>query len=193
VNQPHPHRSEETLILVDENDNQIGTGEKMEVHRRGHLHRCFSIFVLNSGGEVLLQRRSASKYHSGGLWTNTCCGHPRDGEGTAEAAHRRLREEMGFDCDLEEVLSFIYRQAALKDGLIEHELDHTFTGRYDGAVAPNPEEVDGCRWVAVADLRRDMDQRPEQYTVWSRIALSKLTELWSLPSSPRSASTTSRS
>jgi isopentenyl-diphosphate delta-isomerase len=176
VSQPHLHRPEETLILVDEDDNQIGTGEKMEVHRSGRLHRCFSIFVLNAGGEVLLQRRSASKYHSGGLWTNTCCGHPRDGEGTAAAAHRRLQEEMGFDCGLEEVLTFIYRQPALEDGLIEHELDHTFTGRYDGAVSPNPEEADAYTWIAVAELVRDMERRPERYTVWSRIALSKLVE-----------------
>lgn len=172
----HPHRPDETLIIVDESDNQIGVGEKMEVHRRGQLHRCFSIFVFNSGGEVLLQRRAAAKYHSGGLWTNACCGHPRDGEGTADAAHRRLREEMGFDCDLEEILAFIYRHAGLENGLIEHEFDHTFTGRYDGTVSPNPGEADAYRWMAVSDLRRDMERTPERYTVWSRIALSKLTE-----------------
>lgn len=146
------------------------------MHRAGHLHRCFSIFVLNARGEVLLQRRAASKYHSGGLWSNTCCGHPRHGEGTAAAAHRRLQEEMGFDCDLEEALTFVYRQPALEGGLIEHELDHTFTGRYDGAVSPDPEEADAFRWIAVAELVRDMERRPERYTVWSKLALSKLRE-----------------
>jgi isopentenyl-diphosphate delta-isomerase len=160
---------------VDENDRQIGTGEKLEVHRRGQLHRCFSIFVFNSGGEVLLQRRSASKYHSGGLWSNACCGHPRHGEGTTEAAHRRLQEEMGFDCALEEALAFIYRQVGLERGLIEHEYDHTFTGRHDGSVSPDPEEADAYRWVAPAELLRDMEQTPERYTVWSRIAFAKLT------------------
>jgi isopentenyl-diphosphate delta-isomerase len=166
---------EETLILVDPSDNQIGTGEKTAVHRQGQLHRCFSIFVLNSQGEVLLQKRAASKYHSGGLWTNTCCGHPREGEGTADAAHRRLREEMGFDCKLNEALSFIY-QAALDNGLVEHELDHVFIGRYDGAVYPNPEEADAFKWVAIADLVRHMKRNPEHYTVWSTIAFEKLTE-----------------
>jgi len=174
VTHPRPHPGKELLILVDEQDAEIGVGEKLDVHRRGLLHRCFSIFVFNSGGEVLLQRRAPAKYHSGGLWTNTCCGHPRPGEGTAEAAHRRLREEMGFDCDLTEALTFVYRQVGLAGGLIEHEYDHTFTGSYDGAVSPDPSEADASRWVTPAELRDDMTRAPERYTVWSRIAFARL-------------------
>ena len=164
----------ELLILVDERDGQLGLGEKMAVHREGRLHRCFSIFVFNALGEALLQKRAVLKYHSGGLWTNACCGHPTNGEDTVNAAHRRLREEMGFDCDLEEVLSFTYR-ASLDNGLIEHEFDHVFTGRYDGAVLPNPREADDYKWIPVKELMQAIQQNPEQYTVWSRIAFELLT------------------
>lgn len=163
----------EILILVDEHDHEIGTGEKMEVHRAGRLHRCFSIFVFNARGQLLLQKRAATKYHSGGLWTNTCCGHPRAGEELQAAAHRRLGEEMGFDCPLAEPFSFIY-EAALDHGLTEHEYDHVLIGRYDGSIAPNPDEADGYAWEAVDDVRRDIAERPERYTVWSRIAFAEL-------------------
>ncbi|MDJ0765145.1 MAG: isopentenyl-diphosphate Delta-isomerase [Myxococcota bacterium] len=165
----------EMIILVDENDNQIGTGEKMAVHRAGDLHRCFSIFVFSSSGQVLLQKRAARKYHSGGLWTNTCCSHPRDGEELSQAIHRRLVEEMGFDCDLKEVFSFIYR-AELDHGLIEHEFDHVFVGIYDGPIRPNPEEADGYEWRSVPVVAQDMRKNPHQYTVWSIIAFEKLLE-----------------
>ncbi len=163
----------QSLILVDENDCQIGTGEKMEVHRKGLLHRCFSIAVYNDRGELLLQQRAKTKYHSGGLWTNTCCGHPLTGEDTTAAAHKRLVEEMGFDCPLEERFSFIYR-APLDHGLTEHEFDHFFIGTFNGEVVPNPEEADAYRWISPEDLRRELDQFPETYTVWSKIAFEKL-------------------
>ncbi len=163
----------EMLILVDEQDRQIGTGEKMEVHRKGLLHRCFSIFVFDERGRVLMQKRAAGKYHSGGLWTNTCCSHPRAGEELIDAAHRRLREEMGFDCELEERLTFVYR-AELDNELTEHEYDHLLVGSWDGSVAPEPEEADGYEWIEVDELRDEISRRPERFTVWSRIAFDKL-------------------
>lgn len=166
---------EEMLILVDERDNPLGTGEKMDVHRRGLLHRCFSIFVFDTSGRVMMQKRAESKYHSGGLWTNTCCGHPRAGEDIADAAHRRLFEEMGFDCELDAVFTFIYR-AQLDQGLTEHEFDHVFVGTFESAISPNPEEADGYDWERVPRVLEDMRARPERYTVWSIIAFGKLIE-----------------
>jgi isopentenyl-diphosphate delta-isomerase len=165
----------QSLILVDENDRQIGTGEKMEVHRKGLLHRCFSILIFNDKHEMLLQQRARTKYHSGGLWTNTCCGHPLDGEDTTAAAHRRLVEEMGFDCPLEERFSFIYK-AALDHRLQEHEFDHVYFGTYNSEVVPNPDEADGFRWISKAALKREIETHPETYTVWSKIAFEKLWE-----------------
>jgi isopentenyl-diphosphate Delta-isomerase len=161
------------LILVDENDVQLGTGEKMAVHRQGLLHRCFSIFVFNEKGDVLMQKRASSKYHSGGLWTNTCCGHPVDGEATKTAAARRLREEMGFSCEVEELFSFIYR-AELDHDLIEHEFDHVFTGAYDGPVSPDAAEAEDYAWRPVEAVNEEMARYPERFTVWSRIALKEL-------------------
>jgi len=163
----------EKIILVDKDDRQVGTGEKMAVHREGKLHRAFSIFVFNSKGELMLQRRAKSKYHSGGLWTNTVCSHPREGEGLEEAAHRRLKEEMGFDCPLEEAFSFIYR-VAFKNGLTENELDHVFVGRYDGEPVPDPQEADGWKWIPLEELKKDIVKNPEKYTYWLRLALDRL-------------------
>ena len=165
----------EILILVDENDNQIGTGEKMAVHRAGTLHRCFSIFIVNSRGHLLLQKRAKSKYHSGGLWTNTCCSHPRDKESLEESIHRRLVEEMGFDCEMKEVFTFIYR-AELDHGLTEHEYDHVYIGKYDGVISPNPEEADGYEWEDIETIRKDIKTNSGRYTVWSKIAIEKLLE-----------------
>jgi len=164
---------EEMLILVDEQDRPRGAGEKMAVHRAGELHRCFSIFVFDDAGRVLLQKRATSKYHSGGLWTNTCCGHPRVGEETLAAAHRRLVEEMGFDCALDERFTFVYR-TALDHGLTEHEFDHVYVGTYAGPLTPNPDEADGYDWLPLAEVVADMAARPERYTVWSRIAVDEL-------------------
>lgn len=163
----------QSLILVDEIDRQIGTGEKMDVHRKGLLHRCFSIFVFNDHGETLLQKRAATKYHSGGLWTNTCCGHPLDKEQTDSAAHRRLFEEMGFDCPLKEMFTFIYR-AELDHGLKEHEFDHVYVGTYNGEIHPNPEEADGYRWADLKTVEKEIETIPDTYTVWSKIAFKKL-------------------
>jgi isopentenyl-diphosphate delta-isomerase len=166
----------EDVIIVDENDNEVGVKEKMEAHKEGRLHRAFSIFIFNSKGELLIQKRSRSKYHSGGLWSNTCCSHPKPGESIGDAAHRRLREEMGFDCDLKEVFHFIYR-ANLNNELTEYELDHVFIGRYDGEVNPNPSEVEDWKWVNINDLKKDMEQNPNKYTVWFKIALNRVISL----------------
>lgn len=163
---------EEKVILVDENDVAVGVAEKIEAHRKNLLHRAFSIFVFNSQGLFLLQKRAANKYHSGELWSNTCCGHPRPGETTLAAAHRRLQEEMGFDCPLEERFAFIY-QAQLVNGLFEHELDHVFVGLFNGDPLPDPAEVAGWRWVALGDLEGDMAANPENYTLWLRLCLKE--------------------
>lgn len=158
---------EEKVILVDTSDRQIGISEKLQAHREGLLHRAFSIFVLNSQGELLLQRRAKHKYHSGGLWTNTCCSHPRNEEMTLQAAHRRLQEEMGFDCELRELFSFVYR-AELDNELTEYEFDHVFLGYSDRAPIPNPEEVEAWKWIDLKTLQGDMQQHPECYTYWLR-------------------------
>ena len=163
----------ERVILVDEGDRELGSAAKLEVHRSGRLHRAFSVFVLNERGEVLMQRRAGDKYHSGGLWSNTCCGHPRPGEATAAAARRRLGEEMGLDCELEPLGAFTYR-AELADGLVEHEVDHVFVGRAGGDPDPNPSEVGAWRGVRPSDLRREMRRAPERFTPWLAGALRKL-------------------
>jgi isopentenyl-diphosphate delta-isomerase len=163
----------EKIILVDEKDREIGTGEKMKVHEEGRLHRAFSVFVFNSKGETLLQRRAKAKYHSGGLWTNTCCSHPRTGEGLGEAVHRRLKEEMGFDVPLKEVFSFIYK-VKFGNGLTEHELDHVFVGKFEGKPVPNPKEAEGWKWVSLDELKKDIQRDPESYTYWLKASLDKL-------------------
>ena len=163
----------ERIILVDGKDREVGTGEKLEVHKAGSLHRAFSIFVFNRKGELLLQKRASGKYHSGGLWTNTCCSHPRAGENLEEAVHRRLKQEMGFDCPLKEAFSFIYK-VRFDNGLHEHELDHVFTGRFDGKPAPDPEEAEGWKWASTEDLKRDVQKNPENYTYWLKVALEKM-------------------
>lgn len=163
------------VILVDENDNEIGTEEKISAHKKGLLHRAFSIFIFDSKGRMLIQKRKKDKYHSGGLWTNACCSHPRPGEDINEAVHRRLKEEMGFDTQLKEIFSFIYK-ATFDNGLTEYEYDHVFIGFYDGDVHPNPEEAEDYKWIEVEELTKDVAQHPEKYTVWFKIALPKVTE-----------------
>lgn len=160
----------EQVILVDEQDRELGAVEKMQAHREGALHRAFSVFVFDAEGRLLLQRRARAKYHSGGLWSNTACGHPRPGEATQAAAHRRLREEMGFDCELREAFDFLYR-AELAGGLVEHELDHVFVGRFDGEPAPDASEVEGWRRTTLEKLREDLGRRPDEYSYWLRVAL----------------------
>lgn len=164
----------EMIILVDEKDNQTGTAGKMEAHQNGgKLHRAFSICVFNSKGEMMLQMRAKSKYHCGGLWTNACCSHPRDGETIEHAIHRRLMEEMGFDCLLKEIFSMIYR-APFENGLTEHEFDHFYFGKFDGEPKPNPEEVGDWKWANVKELLADAKKNPKKYTPWFVIGLGKM-------------------
>lgn len=158
----------EFVVLVDQDDQKLGLMEKQQAHVAGLLHRAFSVFVFNSNGELMIQQRAASKYHSPTLWTNTCCSHPRDNETYEQAAHRRLKEEMGFDCDLEFKFSFIYK-AHLDNNLTEHELDHVFIGTYNDEPKLNPEEVMAYRWFDLMDLKKDIEKNPQNYTAWFKI------------------------
>jgi len=166
---------EEQIILVNENDEPVGTMGKLETHEKGLLHRAFSIFVKNQEGKLMLQKRAVTKYHSGGLWTNTCCGHPRTGEETLAAAHRRLREEMGFDCHLEEVFVFHYT-TSLEKGLTENEIDHVFVGTFSEEPHINPEEADDWVWMTREEIEKDLAAHPEKYTYWFGIAMQKAKE-----------------
>ena len=159
---------EEQVILVNENDEQIGTMPKLEAHEKAVLHRAFSVFVFNEKSELLLQQRAASKYHSPMLWTNTCCSHQRDGEKNIEAGKRRLLEEMGFITELKEVFSFIYK-APFDNGLTEHELDHVMVGSYDKSPEINQDEVEDFKWMTLEAVKRDMELHPEVYTEWFKI------------------------
>lgn len=162
------------VILVDESDRQIGLEEKLKAHRNGaKLHRAFSVFVFNSKGETMLQQRATSKYHTQSKWTNTCCSHPMPNESVAEAAHRRLKEEMGFDCKMEETFSFIYK-AEVGNGLTEHEYDHVFFGTYDGKPNLNKEETMNFRWIPLAKLKEEVQKNPDNFTPWLRISLDKV-------------------
>jgi isopentenyl-diphosphate delta-isomerase len=163
---------EEQVILVDENDVQIGLMPKMEAHEKALLHRAFSVFVFNDKNELMLQQRALDKYHSPGLWTNTCCSHQRDGESNLAAGKRRLFEEMGFVTELKETTSFIYK-APFDNGLTEHELDHILVGTYNGTPKPNKEEVGGWKWMAIDAVKLDVVERPELYTEWFKIIFNK--------------------
>lgn len=169
---------EEKVILVDEQDNQLGLMPKMEAHEKALLHRAFSVFVFNDKGELMLQQRAADKYHSPLLWTNTCCSHQRDGETSLEAGRRRLHEEMGFVCDLEEVFWFVYK-APFDNGLTEHELDHVMVGKYNDEPTINTDEVESYKWMSLEAVKEDMEVNPEIYTAWFKIifqeSYSKLT------------------
>ena len=163
----------ERVTLVDSRDAVVGSADKYDAHVSGLLHRAFSVFVYDDAGRLLLQRRQRAKYHSGGLWSNTCCSHPRPGESTAAAAHRRLVEEMGFDCPLETAFTFVYR-ADVGGGLIEHEYDHVFVGRWRGEPVPDPTEVEEWRWADPAALRVELRARPDRFTSWFHIAYAEL-------------------
>ncbi|HEX4877900.1 MAG TPA: isopentenyl-diphosphate Delta-isomerase [Chitinophagaceae bacterium] len=165
------------VILVDEKDNPTGTCEKLAAHQQGLLHRAFSVFIFNSKGEMLLQRRAMGKYHSAGLWTNACCSHPADGESLEAAAHRRLQEEMGFDTGVEKVFDFIYK-AVLENGLIEYEFDHVFAGEYDGVVNCNAEEVMDHCFKDIDSVRKELQSCPERYTAWFRLAFPRIINWW---------------
>jgi isopentenyl-diphosphate Delta-isomerase len=161
------------VILVDHDDVPLGFDEKLRVHRNGTLHRAFSVFIVNSAGEMLLQQRALDKYHSGGLWSNSCCSHPRPGESTLAAAHRRLREEMGIACALRPVYSFVYR-AELDGGLIEHEYDHVLVGQYNGDPQPDPVEVAGWRWATPTDIAQRLESNPDRFSAWFRLLFPEL-------------------
>ncbi|MCT4622015.1 MAG: isopentenyl-diphosphate Delta-isomerase [Schleiferiaceae bacterium] len=158
----------EYVILVDEQDNELGLMEKIEAHEKGVLHRAFSVFILNSKNQLLLQQRALHKYHSPGLWTNTCCSHPRKGESNLAAANRRLMEEMGMEADLEKLLDFVYR-AEFENNMIEHELDHVFIGNSESDPVINPEEVAAFKWMDLDELRKDIKEQPQDYTPWFKI------------------------
>lgn len=162
------------VVLVDEHDNQIGIREKQLAHVDGVLHRALSIFIFDlAGRRMLLQQRALGKYHSGGLWSNTCCSHPAPGEAVLDAAHRRLVEELGFDCPLEFAFSFTYR-AQVSPDLIEHEFDHVFIGRCEPEAKPDPAEIAAVEWVDVDYVVKDVAARPERYSLWFSVALAEM-------------------
>ena len=165
------------VILVDAHDKPIGSLEKMQAHQQGLLHRAFSIFIFNGKGEMLLQQRATSKYHSGGLWSNACCSHPFPGEETLPAARRRLKEELGFETGLEKVFDFVYH-SAVENGLIEHEFDHVFAGEYDGPVSFNKEEVMNVSYKSIADIRQGLQTGPKDYTAWFHLAFPGAESWW---------------
>lgn len=167
------------VILVDENDNAIGSMEKMAAHEQALLHRAFSVFVFNTGGKMLLQQRSFSKYHSAGLWTNACCSHPRPGEETLIAAQRRLQEELGFVTDLKKIFDFTYK-ASFDNGLTEHEFDHVYVGYYDDTVMPNPDEVKDVSFYSMDEILQSLSHEPGKYTAWFHIAFPKVYDWWQL-------------
>ena len=163
----------EHVILVDEQDAQIGIMEKMAAHIVPRLHRAFSIFIFNSKGELLLQQRALTKYHSPGLWTNTCCSHPRNGETLEAATVRRLKEEMGLSCPMHEVFTFIYK-APVGLGLTEHEFDHVWFGQSDDIPVINTEEVASFKYMSLDDIAEDMQAHPECYTEWFKISFEEV-------------------
>lgn len=161
--------------MVSEADDQLGLMGKMEAHKKGVLHRAFSVFIFNKSGQLLLQQRAHGKYHSPGLWTNTCCSHQREGESNVEAGKRRLKEEMGFNCDLKEVFWFIYK-ADFDNGLTEHELDHVMVGYYNQDPVVNEQEVASFKWMSLKDVKDDISGNPERYTEWFKIIFKEYDE-----------------
>ncbi len=165
------------VILVDENDNSVGSSEKMEAHIEGVLHRAFSVFIFNKKGEMLLQQRSLNKYHSAGLWTNACCSHPFPDEQTSDAALRRLEEELGFKTTIEKIFDFVYK-ANFDNGLIEHEFDHVFVGEHNGVVDFNKEEVMDICYKSIPEIYLSLQTNPGKYTAWFHIAFPKVEDWW---------------
>ena len=163
---------EENVILVDKNDTQIGLMSKLDAHKKGILHRAFSVFVLNNNNEIMLQKRAYNKYHSGGLWTNTCCSHQREGENSIEAGKRRLLEEMGFETELKIITSFIYK-VEFENGLTEHELDYLLIGKYLKSPVINKQEVADWKWMKVELIADDIKSNPNNYTSWFKIIFDK--------------------
>ena len=173
---PPPLRADadERVVLVDRDDREIGTADKLTVHRDGRLHRAVSVFLFDDAGRWLLQRRADGKYHSPGQWSNTACTHPRPGEAPADAAARRLLEEMGVSAELEPAFRFLYRaELVAAEPLVEHELDHVFVGRFEGEPAPHADEVSDWRWVEPSALRSELDAAPDAYTPWFRMLVAE--------------------
>lgn len=164
--------AEEMVILVNENDKKIGLMAKQEAHVKALLHRAFSVFIFNDKNELMLQQRAFDKYHSPGLWTNTCCSHQRDGESNIDAGKRRLKEEMGFESELKETISFIYK-APFDNGLTEHEYDHILIGFYNETPNLNPDEAANWKWMSVEDIKKDISKNPGNYTAWFKIIFEK--------------------
>lgn len=154
----------EKVVLVDKEDHKKGTEEKLKAHKENKLHRAFSVVIFNSDGELLLQKRAQEKYHSGGLWSNTCCSHPAPGENLKESAEKRLQEEMGFETELSEVYSFYYQKDF--EGLSEHEIDHVFVGSFDGDPDPDPSEAEDWRWVEPEKLKKEINEEPSRFSFW---------------------------
>lgn len=167
----------EQVILVDNKDRVLGTMEKMEAHEKAQLHRAFSVFVFDEHGNMLLQQRARTKYHSGGLWTNSCCSHPRPEEDTLAAANRRLKEEMGFETELQKVFDFVYK-ADFDNGLTEYEFDHVFVGTYNGPILPDPAEVSNYTFQSMEAIQESLQKNPEIYTRWFHIAFPKMQQWW---------------
>ena len=169
--------NKQNVILVNEQDAAIGEMEKIEAHRKGFLHRAFSVFIFNSKGEMLLQQRALHKYHSGGLCSNACCSHPYPGESTENAALRRLNEELGFQTPVNKIFEFTYR-AAFDNGLTEHEYDHVFTGEYNGELNINPDEVSDYCFKDIEDIRTIMQSQPEKFTKWFHLVFDRIENWW---------------
>ena len=165
--------TKEFVILVDENDNEIGVMEKLQAHQEGLLHRAFSVFIFNDKSELLLQQRALTKYHSAGLWANTCCSHPRPNETIKDSANRRLFEEMGMSCDLTIKTNFIYK-TEFENGLIEHEFDYVLVGFTNQNPILNIEEVESFKWQTITDIKMDISSNPQNYASWFKIALEKV-------------------
>jgi isopentenyl-diphosphate delta-isomerase len=161
------------VVLVDENDKELGTMAKMEAHEKGLLHRAFSVFVFNGNGELLLHKRASDKYHCSGMWTNTCCSHPRPGEKVKAAAQRRLQEEMGFSCNLVPAFEFVY-QSKLDNNLSEHEYDHVFLGEFDSKPNPNSGEVEDWEFMRIDKIRSLLEKNPEMFTPWFKIVFERV-------------------
>ena len=168
---------QQQVILVNEKDEAIGSVEKIEAHRKGLLHRAFSIFIFNSKGEMLLQQRAFHKYHSGGLWSNACCSHPRPDEETKKASLRRLKEELGIETSLEKIFDFLYK-TSFENGLIEYEFDHVFAGEYEGGININPEEVTGYCYKTLTEIKASLQTDPKKYTAWFHLAFPKVENWW---------------
>lgn len=178
--------TDQHILLVNEQDEPVGTMEKMETHRKGLLHRAFSVFIFDGKGRMLLQQRARQKYHGGGLWTNACCSHPYPEEVVAMAAIRRLQEELGFETKLEKLFDFIYR-AEVENGLIEHELDHVFTGQFNGMIVPNSDEVADYTFMEMSEIGVSLQRHPHKFTTWFRLIFPKMEQWWQTTYGPQVA------